>query len=73
MSACISNPLSETIFPLLKPFILFPLSEISNSLTSKVNCSFANKFKQNKIFIRKVKKNIFILFRIYISHKININ
>ena len=72
MSACISNPSSDVILPLLRPFILFPLSEISNSLTSKINCSVADMFVQKKIFISKVKKNIVILFCIYISHKINI-
>ena len=72
MSACISKPLSDIILPLLNPFILFPLSEISNSLTSKVNCSLAYMFKQKKIFISKVKKIIVILFCIYVSHKINI-
>ena len=72
MSACISNPLLDVIIPLLRPFILFPLSEISNSLTSKANCSLADIFKHKKIFSNKVKKIIIILFRIYISHKINI-
>ena len=72
MSACISNPLLDVIIPLLRPFILFPLSKISNSLTSKVNCSLADTLKHKKIFSNKVKKIIIILFCIYISHKINI-
>ena len=47
VSAIITDPSLVVIFPLSKPFILFPFSNISISVTLNSNCS--------KAFILKIK------------------